>query len=361
METKAPGETKKQNPRPKSAYDLWQEEQGVPAYRGHHIEDLYKVQLGPWPWFHGNGAILNLGEQVNDDAWVIEISAGKSLAPVRHLFEIQFFVLSGRGSAEVWQPDKTPRVFEWGPGSLFATPLNSYYRLHNGDGKEPARLFAVTTAPTMINLLRDLDFIFNNDHVFADRYGNEENYFTGPGIYMGPRTWKTNFVADVRSFKLEERSARGHNSTYIRFSISSNVMAAHIAEFDVGTYKKAHRHEAGAHVVVVSGEGYSLMWPPGAQPMRFDWRDGSVISPPEGWFHQHMNIGSTPARYLALRWNSPEFPRLSHWMADRGETGGYEQIEYENEDPAIRREFEAELKRRGIEARLPEFKRRAAG
>jgi hypothetical protein len=86
-----------------------------------------------------------------------------------------------------------------------------------------------------------------------------------------------------------------------------------------------------------------------------------VISPPEGWFHQHMNIGATPARYLALRWNSPEFPRLSHWMADRGETGGYEQIEYDNEDPAIRREFEAELGRRGIAARLPEIKRRAAG
>ncbi|HEY2987186.1 MAG TPA: ethanolamine ammonia lyase-activating protein [Candidatus Binatia bacterium] len=352
---------RKQNPRPKSAYDLWQEEQGVPAYRGHHIEDLYSVKLGPWPWFHGNGAILNLGEQVNDDAWVIEIPAGKSLAPVRHLFEIQFFVLSGRGSAEVWQPGKAPRVFEWGSGSMFSTPLNSHYRLHNGDGEEPARLFAVTTAPTMINLLRDRDFIFNNRHVFADRFDNEENYFTGPGTYMGPKTWKTNFVADVRSFKLEEKSARGHHSTYIRFSISSNVMAAHIAEFEIGTYKKAHRHEAGAHVVVVSGEGYSLMWPPGSKPMRFNWRDGSVISPPEGWFHQHMNIGSAPARYLALRWNSPEFPRLSHWMADRGETGGYEQIEYQNEDPAIREEFEAELARRGIEARLPETKRRAAG
>jgi oxalate decarboxylase/phosphoglucose isomerase-like protein (cupin superfamily)/mannose-6-phosphate isomerase-like protein (cupin superfamily) len=361
MEAKTQSETRKQNPRPKSAYDLWQEEQGVPAYRGHHIEDLYSVKLGPWPWLQGNGAFLNLGEQVNDDAWVIEIPPGKSLAAVRHLFEIQFFVLSGRGSAEVWQPGKTPRVFEWGPGSMFATPLNSYYRLHNGDGKEPARLFAVTTAPTMINLLRDRDFVFNNSHVFADRFDNEENYFTGPGTYMGPKTWKTNFVADVRSFKLEEKSERGHNSTYIRFSISSNVMCAHIAEFEVGTYKKAHRHEAGAHVVVVSGEGYSLMWPPGGKPMRFNWRDGSVISPPEGWFHQHMNVGSTPARYLALRWNSPEFPRLSHWMADRGETGGYEQIEYENEDPAIRQEFEAELGRRGLEGRLPEIKRRAAG
>ncbi len=343
----------------KSSYDLWQEEQAIPAYRGFYIEDLYTLELGDWPWLGGRGAFINLADQVTDDAWVVEVPAGQSLSPVQHLFEIQFFVLSGTGSMEVWQPGRESQrlAFEWGRGSLFSPPLNSCYRLHNGSGQNPARLFAVTSAPTMINLLRDREFMFHNEHVFADRFAGEDRYFSDPGTSIATRTWKTNFVPDIRAFGLEDHSARGYACLNILLSLSNNTMGAHISEFEVGTYKKAHRHDAGAHVVVVSGEGYSLMWPPGAEPQRFDWRDGSVLSPPEGWFHQHMNLGGVPARYFALRWHSPEFPIRSYWMPDWGDNGGYEQIEYQDEDPAIRAEFEGELAKRGIPSRLPTLTR----
>ena len=37
-------------------------------------------------------------------------------------------------------------------------------------------------------------------------------------------------------------------------------MHAHISEIAPATYKKAHRHMAGTHVLTLTGDGYSLLW-----------------------------------------------------------------------------------------------------
>jgi oxalate decarboxylase/phosphoglucose isomerase-like protein (cupin superfamily) len=138
------------------------------------------------------------------------------------------------------------------------------------------------------------------------------------------------------------------------FSLASSAMTAHISEFAVGTYKKAHRHMAGAHVVVLNGKGHSLLWEEGKPRMRIDWREGAALSPPDRWFHQHFNTGPDPARYLALRWNNAEFPiEAFDSYVRRMESG--DQIEYENEDPAIRAEYETELRRSGVRSLMDEI------
>jgi hypothetical protein len=135
--------------------------------------------------------------------------------------------------------------------------------------------------------------------------------------------------------------------------MSDNTMATHVSEFEVGTYKKGHRHGPGAHVIIISGEGYSLLWEQGKERMRVNWRPGSMFSPPAGWWHQHFNTGAEPARYLAIRrGGSPEHP-LRIGISGGSEEAGAEQIEYENEDPAIRELYETELKARGVELRMP--------
>jgi hypothetical protein len=89
------------------------------------------------------------------------------------------YVLGGRGATTVWYKDEAKHTFEWGAGSLFAIPLNSRYQHFNTSGQEPARYFAVTTAPIVLNLFRDDDFIFHNDAVFPHRFRGEPDYFSG--------------------------------------------------------------------------------------------------------------------------------------------------------------------------------------
>ena len=138
----------------------------------------------------------------------------------------------------------------------------------------------------------------------------------------------------------------------MHFDLAAQSMAAHISQFPVGSYKKAHRHGPGAHVTILSGEGYTLLWQEGKDRIRVNWKPGTVVVPPCGWFHQHFNSGAVPVRYLALRkggngrykypinFNDGEVPGVS-----LKEGGG--QIEYEDEDQRIHREFETELKKAG--------------
>lgn len=343
----------------RSSYIKWLESEGVPLIRGFVIEDVKKVSLGHWDRIGGLAARICLeGSGETDDACIYEIAPGKSLKPERHFFEEIVYVVKGRGATTVWQESGAKQTFEWQEGSLFSPPFNAWHQHFNGSGGEPARLAAVTSAPIMINLIHNIDFIFGCDYLFKDRFDSREDYFSGQGRWLPGLTWETNFVADARNFQLLDRSERGAGGSLAHFELSGNTMCAHISQFPVGTYKKAHRHGPGSHVLVLSGKGYSLMWREGEPLQRFDWGAGSLIVPPERWFHQHFNAGAEPARYLALRWGSKKFFGIMGEGSDRPfkdiKQGG-DQIEYEDEDPAVRRMFEEALARVGIDSKMKRF------
>ena len=156
------------------------------------------------------------------------------------------------------------------------------------------------------------------------------------------------------SFELVERKDRGAGGRLIMIEMSNNVMSAHISQFPGGTYKKAHRHGAGAHVIILKGEGFSVMWREGEDLKRYNWLAGSLLVPPERWFHQHFNVGAEPTRYLALKpLSSRKFPGLrKQWGTSESVKTGGDQIEYEDEDPRIRRMFEDELAKRGVRSQM---------
>ena len=164
---------------------------------------------------------------------------------------------------------------------------------------------------------------------------------------------ETNFVADAVNLPLIEAKERGAGGGHIRFQLAKCSMNSHISQFPIGTYKKCHRHGPGAHVIILSGEGYSLMWPEGEEPTRYDWEVGSMIVPPNLWYHQHFNTGNSPARYLAFKYegvairNAQGVPKA--WISQR--IGG-DQIDYADEQTEVRTMFAEALAKIGLQSRM---------
>lgn len=342
-------------------YGEWAKREGIPIVRGFGV-DLLEVDVRPWARIGASGAFVHLdGRGDFVDVHVVEIAPGARTEPQRHLYEVVVYVLDGNGSTSIEMPDGTKRSFEWQTSSLFAIPLNARYQHFNASGAKRARLSAVTDLPIMLNVFRNEPFIFENPTGFPERVGGERHY-QGDGTFVpmrpGRHMWETTFVPDLRTFELKEWQARGAGGSNIMFILADGTMHAHMSEMPVGTYKKGHRHGPDFHVFAVTGEGYSLYWYEGEQELqRFDWKHGGVFAPADRLFHQHFNVSAEPARYLAIAFGSLRYPtvadKLATWMGmDVSVKEGGRQIEYEDEDPRIRRIYEEELAKRRIPSRM---------
>ena len=333
-----------------SFFTSWLERESLPVVRGAVVSDLTQLTLTANRRAGGDAAWIVLDGARGTNAGLLQaIAPGASLQPQKHLYESIIFVLEGRGSATIGDEPDGRQTFEWARGSAFGVPLNATFEMHNSSRAERALYIEVSAAPLVLDLFRNEDFVFNNAYRFRERFPGDAGSFTHEPRHLGGRLYQTNFIADVRTHPLVPWNERGRGSNNATFEIVGNALICHISEFPVGTYKKAHRHGPGAWVFIVSGQGYSLMWPDGGERARYGWHDGSVIVPPDQYFHQHFNVGSTPARYLAIRWGGVKYPMQAlNWEQRRVDLSvkiGGDQIEYEDQDPEIDRLFEAELAR----------------
>lgn len=341
-------ETEKDSP-----YTRWVRSEGLEILPAMYVRNLREVELKPWARRGGKAVFLNHdASRTSNDCYVMEIAPGGKLEPQRQLFEEMILVLEGNGSTTVWNDAGQKVSFEWQAGSLFAIPLNTTHQHFNASGTTAARYVSVTNAPPVINLYEDPDFVFSTQFDFKSRFNGEPDYFANKGEQQG-LLLKTNFVSDAVNLPLIEAKERGAGGGHIRFSMANGSMNSHISQFPVGTYKKGHAHGPGAHVIILSGEGYSLMWAEGEEPTRYEWEVGTMIVPPNMFFHQHFNTGTTPARYLAFKHetvsirNSQGVPKA--WISRR--IGG-DQIDYADETPLVRQLFADALAKHGLESRM---------
>lgn len=348
----------------KSPYEIYQEWEAIPVHKGFIVPDLLKLELGDWQRNGGKAAFVNQdGAGGMCDTVVEEIAPGKQLKPQRHLYEKAVFILEGQGATTIWNDGGKKHTLEWQKGSLFSTPLNAWHQHFNAQGDKPVRMVSLTDAPVIINRYRNLDYIFNNNFTFADRYEGGADAWSGAGgRYLGPeikkgRVWESNFIADLWAFEPKDYSERGGDNRTTLFEFVDNTMSAHLSEFPVGKYKKAHRHGAGAHIVMLTGSGYSFLWPEGeyGTKRQVEWGRMSMFTPPMQWWHQHFNSGAEPARYLALKpWG---FKYKVEDLKDTGEDvkNGGAQIEYQDQNPEIHQFFLNKCKESGATPRMPMF------
>lgn len=344
-----------------SSYQAFVRQEGVPLYEGSGLEDLLTLPLGDWERRGGKAAYTRLGDQELHSLQVVEIPPGGELRPEHHMYEAIMCVLRGRGVTRIWQEGEGAHTVEWQEGSLLAIPLNAWHQEYNTSGTEPCRFIMGTNMPHMINHYHNIDFIFHNPYSFRDRYSaSMETFYSDPGTHWGLRIFETNFIPDIRNFGVDQWQEKGFRTSIMRISMASTSLGLHILEVGEGTYAQAHRHEAGAHVMVIGGEGYELLYFEEEQkdPRRLELRPYAVVAPKRFEFHQHFNTGKGSLRQLAFRGAGVRYGSGSPYnpLGAAQETDptapGY-QINYEKEDPSIREQYYRELEKNSISSRLP--------
>jgi len=374
---------------PMSDYDRFMEEDGIPVFRGLGLRRAQDLELADWPRMGGRGHYIQLhGTEGKWGCYVVEVPAAGALNPEKHLYEEIFYVLEGRGTTEVWTDDGSVRhVFEWQSGSLFSIPVNAMHRIVNAT-RRPALLLAGTTAPNLMNLVGNAEFIFNCPYRFTDRFSGADDFYRPsddiePDPIRGLAMRRTNLVPDIVNCELPLDNRRSPGYRRVEPFMTGNKFYLWIGQHETGRYSKAHAHTSAAILICVKGKGYTYTWPEHLGPtpwrdgqadkvQRIDYEAGGMVSAAPGgarWYHQHFNTSNEPFRLTA--WFGPHHPSLVTGLRP-GEkqtdytamdlTEGGTAIPYWMEDPFIRHEFEATIAANGGTSRMePSRYERPAG
>jgi len=364
----------------KTAFLTWLEGEGIPIHRGFEVDDVGTVEVKPWKRYGTKGAMVYLdGSEGVTCGMVWEVAPGQKSIPVHHLFDTRVIVISGSGETRFSQGDGGKVLTAtWQAGTFFPLPLNVTYQFVN-TGKEAARLFGVGNAPWIMDMYRDMDFIFGSDQKFPDRFDGSGDYFKPePTEFkvtlkdkLGYAVSRTNLIPDVLTVKLYPaghgalntawRKAGGSGTTNHHYSMAFDALDSHVEQFSPAAYEIAHRHLGGVYIMYLSGTGYSLLWPKSAgdqpyasghgdQVVKVPWHKNTVFIPPTDWYHQHFNPTRTPAKFLKnASFESRVYPLTAKEVfREHGFV-----ISYETQDPEINKIFLAELKKNGITSEMP--------
>ena len=362
--------------KPQTTYDIFMEEQGVPIYRDIGIQQVRDLPLKPWDRLGGKGTFIQLdGTEGLWGMYLVEVPPRGALNPEHHMYEEIHFVVEGRGSTEVWQHGSTKKqTFEWGPGSLFAIPLNANHRIVNATSS-PALLLTGTSAPNVMDLFLDANYVFNTDYAFTDRFDGSDEYYKEveeyePDPRRGLAQRTTNIIPDIVNCELPLDNRRSPGYRRVLPHMGSGNFGMFCGEHETGRYSKAHRHGSGAVLICISGKGFSYTWPSelGTQPWvagngesvrRQDYAPVGMVSaaPMSGdWFHQHFGVAKEPLRLLVFsgpRKSSPGRPgSLARDDSSIDVKEGGRAIAYRDQDPHINEEYERMLDLEGAEGRM---------
>lgn len=345
----------------RSSYQDFVRREEAPMYEGSALENLATLELADWKRRGGKVAYTRLGDQEVHNLQIVEIPPGGELKPEHHMYDSLMFVMKGRGASAIWQESERKTMLEWQEGSLLALPLNAWHQEFNGSGDEPCRMVFGTTMPEIINRFHSLDFVFNCNYQFKDRFNaSMQDFYGWEGEHRNLRLFETHFISDVNKFKLDQFKERGSRTSIMRFAMADVSLGCHIMTASEGTYVTAHRHGAGAHVMIVGGQGYENLFMPDEihNRRKVPTVPYAVVAPKANEFHQHFNTGKGDYTMLAFRGGGGRYgsgrtydPAAITQSKDPYATMGF-MIPFDQEDPSIRAEYYQELEKNGVTLRL---------
>ena len=359
-------------------YDAFMEEEGVPVFRALGISRVQDLPLFPWKRKGGRGHFIQLyGTEGKWGCYVVEVPPAGALNVEKHMFEEIYLVVEGRGTTEVWQEgDSRKHVFEWQAGSMFSIPMNALFRIVNATSSG-ALLLAGNTAPNVINMINNFNAVFNNPFVFTDRFSSADDFYRArddiePDPVRGLAMCRTNLIPDAMHCELPLDNRRSPGYRRIEPFMTQNCFYFWIGQHENGRYSKGHAHTSAAVLICLRGKGYTYTWPEklGTTP----WQDGHadqvrrldyepvglVTAAPGGarWYHQHFSVSEEPFRLTA--WFGPHNPgrdagppgeKHTDYTAIDVHEGGTA-IPYWMEDPFIRNEYNATLRKNKVDNRM---------
>ena len=339
-------------------YEHWVGSTGLPVYRGHAVQDVRTAELSWWAERECNAAFVSLqGQGSLTEGRITEIPPGKTLPPLKFGLDEIVYVVKGRGLTTTWRGDgEAKKTVEWSAHSLMLLPRNYTHQLTNTQGTESARLLHYNAFPMALGAVPDPSAFINNPDSAPGMDANEEREFFATAVAVAGRrdraVWSGSFFPDLAVWdSLSRRESRGAAGHSVSFHFSGIPFNAHMSVFPKQTYKKTHRHgpgpfRPGALLVLVSGEGFSVMWAhddDDAEKTIVPWQEGTVFNPPDKWWHGHYNVGLEPARYLAIQ---PPQVFSEHKSSSI-------EIQYTEEEAWVRERFESELAERGLTSLMP--------
>jgi len=278
-------------------YMNWARAEGAPIAEGVML-DLLTLETKPWARFGLSGAICHVEGRCDFlSVFLFDLAAGRSSAPMRHLYEDCFYVLEGQGVSEITLSNGAGHQIAWGEGSVFTTPVNATC-LHKADGAARVRLVSFNDLRYLMGLYRNETFLFQNPSPMSARQA---------------RAMETPLCIDLAAMQGQSSPQPG-----------DSALGAHYTLLAPGTVTQAARQMQGAHVLCVSGEATTVSFAAEtSERMTTHWRRGLLSGLTGMQFHQHGNTGKAPAAILKVELGSQASPLFRSRRAAYGDTEVY--------------------------------------
>ena len=285
-------------------YQDWIAAEGVPVHTGRAL-DLTAVDLAPWRRFGMRGAACHVEGRCDFlTCFVFALEAGQSSAPTRKVYEECVHVLSGAGRTLCTLSDGRSVEIAWRAGDMFSPPINATC-VHMAAPEAPARLASLNDLRYLMGLYRNEAFLFANGAGFAQR----QQEAVQAGLY-----------APARGLLLE----RDEEGASAALCLAAGSIGCDLRETPAGIATLARRQMQGAHLLCLSGEGFTLSFDDDSGPLtRTEWRRGVLIGLPSMSFHPHFSGRDAAARFAKIELGSLASPIFRSRRAAYGDETVY--------------------------------------